>query len=192
MSAAKESIELPASDPEEAREVPATANDLHGDPEMVESGPEGVEELPNNWRAAKSLLKLRDQVKAMAPRRSKTSDGMVGDHAHWLKGKATDHNPWIEEGGDVGVVTAFDITHDPRNGCDAKAIAETLVAKREPRVKYVIWNRRICASYPVGGKNAWEWRPYGGSNPHDKHVHISVKSDKASYDSEADWPLPGE
>jgi hypothetical protein len=138
------------------------------------------------WRVATSLEVLRRQVNDKAPGRSTASDGGIGDAAH--ASRASDHNPWIIERG-VGVVTARDFTHDPGHGCDAGVLAETIRASRDGRVKYIIWNRRIASSSPIGSKPAWEWRPYSGTNPHDHHVHISVKSDKANYDSTDSWTI---
>jgi hypothetical protein len=138
------------------------------------------------WRVAKSLLVLRDQVNQAVPNRSKASDGFIGDAAH--ASRNSDHNPWIRDG-NVGVVTAFDITHDPAKGCDSGAIAEAIRGSRDARVKYIIWNRRIANSGPIGGNPAWAWRPYSGTNPHTKHVHISVKPDQASYDSSTEWAV---
>ena len=138
------------------------------------------------WRVAKSLDVLLKQVNTRSPGRSKASDGSIGDAAH--ASRNSDHNPWIIEAG-VGVVSARDITHDPANGCDAGLLAEAIRASRDPRVKYVIWNRRIANSSAIGSQPAWEWRPYGGSNPHNHHVHISVKSDKANYDSTESWTI---
>jgi peptidoglycan hydrolase-like protein with peptidoglycan-binding domain len=34
-------------------------------------------------------------------------------------------------------------------------------------------------------------RKYSGKNPHNMHVHISVKRAKAHYDDDAAWALPG-
>jgi hypothetical protein len=141
-------------------------------------------EAPRPWRAAQAITTLRLMLNARHPNRSKRSDGIVGDAAHATR--TSDHNPWIVDGAH-GVVTAFDVTHDPANGCDAAALAEALVASRDPRIKYIIWNRRICASYPVGGAAAWTWRPYTGRNPHSHHVHLSVKAEKPLYDSTAAW-----
>jgi hypothetical protein len=138
------------------------------------------------WRVAKSLDALLKQVNTRSPGRSKASDGSIGDAAH--ASRSSDHNPWIIEGG-VGIVTARDITHDPANGCDAGVLAEAIRASRDPRVKYIIWNRRIANSSSIGAQPAWEWRPYGGTNPHNHHCHISVKSDKASYDSIDGWTI---
>lgn len=133
-----------------------------------------------------SLNVLLNEVNTKAPTRSKASDGSIGDPAH--QSRQSDHNPWIVEAG-VGVVTARDFTHDLANGCDANDIAEKIRTSRDPRVKYIIWNRRIANSSPKGTVAAWEWRPYTGPNGHTHHVHISVKADKASYDSIASWGI---
>jgi hypothetical protein len=138
------------------------------------------------WRVAKSLLTLREQVNQRAPRRNKASDGTIGDARHCQR--TSDHNPWVRDGS-TGVVTAMDITHDPRGGCDANTLAEAIRANRDPRVKYIIWNRRIANSAAIGATPAWAWRRYTGENPHTAHVHISVKPDKANYDSTADWTI---
>lgn len=134
------------------------------------------------WRTAESLKTLRDQINAMAPHRSKASDGTIGDAQH--ASRSSDHNPWVTDGG-IGVVTALDITHDPLNGCDAGKVVDAIVANRDKRVKYIIYNRRIISS----AVHPWTWRTYSGTNPHTKHCHISVKSDKTNYDSTADWQL---
>jgi hypothetical protein len=147
----------------------------------------GAEVLPT-WRAGRSLIVLRHQVNAAAPARSTTFDGLIGDDAHAKNGNKSDHNPWVKDG-DVGIVTACDITHDPTHGCDANEIAEAIRASRDVRVKYVIWNGRISNSSAIGNAEAWAWRPYTGPNPHDHHVHISVKPEKALYDSAAAWAL---
>jgi beta-lactamase superfamily II metal-dependent hydrolase len=158
----------------------------------VESEPGSAEFLNTDadcggpWRAARSLLTLRDQVNRRAPRRNKASDGTIGDAAHCQR--TSDHNPWVRDGS-VGVVTALDITHDPSGGCDANTIAEAIRASRDGRVKYIIWNRRIANSAAIGASQPWQWRPYGGTNPHTRHVHVSVKPDKANYDSTADWAI---
>lgn len=155
-------------------------------PESLEAAP-GVEAAgPLPWRPAYSLSTLLRQVNRMAPRRNKASDGIVGDAAHATRD--SDHNPWIVEAG-KGVVTAIDITNDPRNACSAEAIAESIRASRDPRVKYIIWNRRIANSSSIDGAPPWSWRRYTGRNPHDKHVHISVKAEKTAYDSTEPWSL---
>ena len=146
-------------------------------------------EAVSQWRVGKCLLALKKQIDGIAPRRNKASDGTIGDRRHCGGAHpSSDHCPKVADGG-TGVVTAMDITHDPGKGCDADKIAESIRADRDARVKYVIWNKRIFASYPVGGKEPWTWRAYGGSNPHTKHVHVSVKADKPNYDSQEAWNL---
>lgn len=133
------------------------------------------------WRVAKSLEKLRTQINQASPNRSKSSDGTIGDAAH--ASRSSDHNPWVTDGG-VGVVTAMDITHDPAHGVDAGKIADILRLSGDPRIKYIISNRRIANSGAA-------WRKYTGSNPHDHHFHVSVSSKKELYDNTSDWDLSG-
>ncbi|MGO8371114.1 hypothetical protein ACC808_22060 [Rhizobium ruizarguesonis] len=146
---------------------------------------EGLESK-EDWRAAKSLLVLRNQINRMAPRRRKESDGIIGDAAH--QSRSSDHNPWVIDEG-KGVVTAMDITHDPRNNCSAERIAAAIRDSRDTRVKYIIWNRRIAYSKKVGSGAPWIWLAYTGDNPHTEHIHISVKPEKLAYDSERAWHI---
>ncbi len=165
--------------------TPNTADDVESEPGSADFRNTDADcNVP--WRVAKSLLTLRDQVNRRAPRRNKASDGTIGDAAHCQR--TSDHNPWVRDGR-LGVVTAMDITNDPRGGCDANTIAEAIRASRDRRVKYIIWNRRIASSRVIGRNPAWTWRRYTGPNPHTTHVHISVKPDKANYDSTDDWAI---
>jgi len=157
--------------------------------ETLDEADGAIAAAPRPWRVARSLLTLRDQVNLRAPARSKASDGTIGDSRHCSGSpRASDHCAWIIDGAN-GVVSAMDITHDLAHGCDANAIAEAIRAARDGRVKYIIWNRRICNSSPIGGHAAWVWRNYTGRNGHTQHVHISVKSDRAHYDSTAPWSI---
>lgn len=148
----------------------------------VEAAPAAAPQV--QWRVAKCLLRLREQINARYPGRSKASDGTIGDAAH--ASRASDHNPWVVADG-IGVVTAMDITHDPDSGCSARTIVDALVASRDPRIKYIIYDSQIIASYAVGAKPAWTARPYTGSNKHTKHFHLSCSSDLPVLDDEASW-----
>jgi hypothetical protein len=130
-----------------------------------------------SWRVAKSLLTLRDQVNVLYPNRSKSDDGTIGDERH--QASQSDHNP-----DDYGVVRAMDLTHDPAHGFNSYDFAELLRQRKDPRAKYVISNRRIWSS----SVSPYEWRGYYGSNPHDRHVHISVVPD-ARADDTRPWDL---
>lgn len=129
--------------------------------------------------AASSIL---TQASALWPNRNRASDGLLGDQAH--AARTSDHNP-----GHNGLVHAADLTHDPANGVDCNVLAEQV--KDDPRVKYVIWNRRIW-----NPSISRSWRAYTGSNPHDHHMHVSV-TDAGEYDTspwfdtakEPDMPL---
>lgn len=120
------------------------------------------------WRVANSLNVLLNQLNTLAPGRNKASDGSIGDPAH--SSRVSDHNP-----DSLGIVRARDFTHDPAK-LSGHWLADTLVARRDPRLKYVIWNRRIWQ--PSNG-----WQPYNGSNPHTSHVHVSVVADGRADDT---------
>jgi hypothetical protein len=136
------------------------------------------------WRIAKSLEKLRSQINAEYPKRDKSSDGTIGDAAH--ASRSSDHNPWVKDG-KTGVVTGMDITNDPKNGMASGDLAEALLASRDPRIKYVISNARICSG--DAGPSPWVWRKYSGANAHRHHVHLSVKPEKKFYDSVKPWSI---
>ena len=140
-------------------------------------------------RIAKSLGKLRSQANARWPGRNKASDGWIGDPAHFARGRRVRSQSTRPRRPSTGVVTALDLTHDPNSGCDAGVLAEVLIASRDPRIKYIIWNRRIVSG--DAGPSPWAKRTYTGSNPHNMHVHISVNGTKAEYDNEAAWALSG-
>ena len=127
------------------------------------------------WRLARSLEKLRAQVSAKAPNRSKSADGSIGDAAH--RARKSEHNPNA-----AGVVRAIDITHDPAGGFDSYKFAETLRVKADPRIYYIISNGKIA-------NPGQPWRKYTGSNPHDHHVHISVAASPDLYDDARDWDI---
>ncbi len=136
------------------------------------------------WRVAPSLDELLSQLDALAPDRSRRSDGSIGDAAH--ASRASDHNPWWSLAGQA-YVTARDFTHDPAGGLNCQLLAGALTRARDQRVKYVIWNRQIMSG--AGGPDPWVWRPYGGSNPHSAHLHLSVVADARSL-VRIPWQLP--
>ena len=128
-------------------------------------------------RIARSLDTLRTQINTLHPQRKKASDGWLGDAAH--AARKSDHNP-----NSLDVVCALDITHDPANGVDSYKLAEVLKANKDPRIKYVISNKKIFS-------NDWQWRKYTGSNPHSQHVHVSVGPESIKYDDPSPWKLDG-
>lgn len=131
------------------------------------------------WRVANALQVLLGQLNAMYPNRSKASDGSIGDEAHQEQGNASDHNPWYGP----GIVTARDFTHDPVNGIDCNELAQWLVGSRDPRIKYIIWQGRICDSRAQF--RPWTWQPSSG---HYQHLHLSVMNN-STCDSGDEWEL---
>lgn len=131
--------------------------------------------MARSWRVARSLDKLLAQINAYAPRRSKRSDGSIGDAAH--SARKSDHNPDSR-----GIVHARDFTHDPRGGFDAHAYMRRLAKAGDRRIKYLISNRQI-----FNPSLARRWRPYAGANPHTAHAHVSCVYSRLEDDTSA-WP----
>ncbi len=129
------------------------------------------------WRNCTTSIVLIGQVNARWPGRDKASDGTIGDAAHATRN--SDHNPWVIVDG-LGVVRARDIDKD---GVDIGWMFEELRklgAQGDPRLAgggYLIWNRRITTP------DFTKWVPYNGSNPHDKHGHVSFSRNRAGFDS---------
>lgn len=171
---------------------PNSLDDENANEELDEiAGFDGCTENPTptpwrDWKPAPSLKTLLSQINLLAPARNRASDGMIGDPAH--QGRNSDHNPWVwDEDKKLGVVTALDISHDPKGKCDCEVLAKSLEENKDSRIKYVIWNKQIMNSSSIKGSLPWTWRTYSGKNPHSKHIHISVKCDKESYDKTESW-----
>ncbi len=117
------------------------------------------------WRQARSLQVLYNQINAAAPYRDTQGgpDGNIGDISHQPHNIYHNPNP-------QGVVCALDITHAPLTGFDSYEFFDLLHNLKDSRIKYLISNRRIVSS----SNSPWVVHHYTGSNPHDKHIHISV------------------
>lgn len=114
---------------------------------------------------AASLVQLRNEVNAAHPNRDKSSDGWVGDTSH--QARVSDHNPDYSAG---GIVRAIDVDRD---GIDPYKLVR--VACADSRTEYVIFERKIYQR-----NKGFAPIPYTGSNPHDKHVHISLRHTAAA------------
>jgi hypothetical protein len=117
---------------------------------------------------AASIGTLLSQCNTFAPHRSRISDGTWGDAAHQAEGSNSDHNPWYK-----GIVTAVDITHDPKRGMDCGELANGIVLSKDVRHKYIIWQMRIF-EFRTAFKDSNRWAPYNGRDPHTSHLHLSV------------------
>lgn len=133
-----------------------------------------------DWRLARSLVVLRDEVNRAYPGRPTGSDGTIGDTAH--SSRTSDHNP-----NSAGVVCAIDLTEWVQNGVEMNdRLAEFLREKRDSRLKYVISDGRMFSSYSTDSRPAWQWGPYSGINAHTQHVHVSVHG---AYDDPRPWGI---
>jgi hypothetical protein len=131
------------------------------------------------WTLAPALIQLRREVDLYAPKRSRKSDGTIGNSEH--ASRPSDHNPNAE-----GVVCAIDFTHDPKGGFHAHKFADQLRKRclrlEEVRVNYIISNGRIASK-----SSKWIWLDYEGLNAHKSHVHISLKQKPRKYNSTGKW-----
>ena len=109
-------------------------------------------------RATPAAIAVLRQATAIAPKRMKASDGLLPSAAHLKLNPNSDHNTGL----------AVDLTHDPLNGIDCEEIFEKL--KQDERVSYLIFNKRIWSRARKKEGN----RKYNGTNPHTKHLHISI------------------
>jgi len=109
-------------------------------------------------RATPAAIAVLRQATAIKPSRKKASDGLLPSAAHIKQSPTSDHNTGY----------AVDLTHDPESGVDCSDIFEKL--KEDKRVNYLIFNKKIWSKDKARLGN----RPYTGSNPHTKHLHISI------------------
>ena len=107
---------------------------------------------------APALVKLRKQVDAKWPNRDRRSDGIWPSAAHTAANPTSDH-----EAGN-----ALDIDTNLSKTTNASLLFRRIKASKDPRVRYIIHAGRIWS--PERGD-----RPYSGTNPHDTHIHISVR-----------------
>lgn len=126
-----------------------------------------------SWHLAPALAQLRAEVNKRWPKRSKRSDGTIGDAAH--SARRSDHNPNSRRS-----VNAIDIT---ASGIDTGALIAA--AKKHPSVRYIIHRGQIM-NRDIGNFRA---RRYTGSNPHNTHVHISIYQSRTAEQRRQSWGI---
>lgn len=127
-----------------------------------------------------ALATLHAQINARWPNRDKASDGWIGDAAH--NARKSDHNPDYTDG---GIVRAIDVDKD---GVDMDLLVNVLL--NDPRTWYVIWNKQISYGKHVDGV-PMGWRPYTGTNTHERHMHVSVRKVGNHDRNDSLWKFPG-
>lgn len=129
-----------------------------------------------SWYLNAALSKLRLQLQRRNPG---IVIGSIGDANH--SSGTSDHNPDPDHS-----VDAIDPMIGPSYSfAEAQADVDALVRSRDPRVGYIIFNRRIISSTKENAR--WVWRDYSGSDPHRNHWHISSRDVNEADDS--DWEL---
>ena len=124
-------------------------------------------------KATPAAIAVLRQATAISPLRMKASDGLLPSNAHLKQSPVSDHNTGL----------AVDLTHDPKNGIDCADIFEKI--KEDKRVKYLIFKGKIWSKEKAKQGN----RQYTGSNPHNKHLHISIESSLSTDTSPWFWWL---
>lgn len=124
-------------------------------------------------KATPAAIAVLRQATAISPLRMKVSDGLLPSQAHIKQNPKSDHNTGL----------AVDLTHDPKNGIDCAEIFEKL--KEDKRVEYLIFKGKIWSKDKAKLGN----RRYTGTNAHNKHLHISIKSAMAADTSPWFWWL---
>lgn len=154
------------------------------------------------WILVPSLVMLRSEFNAVAPKRRKGADGAIGDSSHT---SASDHTP--DEDSDIlrdhdadskNEVHALDIdSAGPWPGGSAwfdQAIKGIVERERKRwldpndmcRLNYVIWNRRIADK----DVNDFQWREYHGTaDPHENHAHFSARYEAVAESDTSPWGL---
>jgi len=135
----------------------------------------------------KAGQQLREQFDDTFADRDRRSDGWIGDLRH--SARPSDHNPDPKAG---MVVRAIDIDRDVHKSSKPDLMPDIadqlrLAAKHgEKRISYIIFDGQIASS-----RMGWRWRKYRGSNPHNKHCHISFTKQGDTDGSFFNIPLLG-
>ncbi len=121
-----------------------------------------------NWSVVAPIDSLATQIET-AYALSHPTDGTVAGRAHDANSPNSDHRPKPTSG--TGVVRAIDFGEHIE---EAFGIMDAIRTSHDSRLKYGIHESQMFSSYPSGGVPPFTWRPYGGSNAHIDHGHIST------------------
>lgn len=132
--------------------------------------------MSNDWRLAKSLEGLRDEIKAKYPG---TIIWTIGDERH--RDDWSDHNPNVC----CDVVCAADIKDNA--GLELGEFVGFLIENPHPNLRYVIYRDKIYHR-----DNGFDPEDYNGA--YHGHVHVSVGNGpdgrgNRDYDSTAGWGI---
>lgn len=126
------------------------------------------------WFLNNFLTSWRNAVNRKFVKRSKTSDGTIGDLRHQAE-SFSEHNPDRD-----GSVDAWDMdvnlqgsSNQTGSAAELKEV-ELLIKAFQRLPESQLWiHNRVIANRDIGN---WQRRPYHGVNPHDHHVHWQSRS----------------
>lgn len=132
----------------------------------------------SNWREAKSLQTLEDEIQRYYPG---TTTWEIGDDDH--RNTWSDHNPNVC----CDVVCGKDVLGNA--GLDLQKFVDHLIANPHPNLRYVIFNHKIYER-----SNGFKPRDYKGKSGHETHVHVSTGNgpdgrSTGGYDDTSSWHL---
>lgn len=142
----------------------------------------GYDRAMADWHVDRGLETLVTQEKQKHPG---MVVGTIAGGGHTTTN--TDHVPDPDDKADPHGVDAADFMIGPHfTAADAESLFQALLSHRDPRIAYVIHNRRIFSSTV----SPWIVRKYTGtSNPHTIELHISVNDKHVRGNSP--WDLGG-
>lgn len=147
-----------------------------------------------------ALASLRAGFNTAFPNRDKTSDGWIGDPAH--QAETSGHNPDDTDGvraeysdtDTIAEVRAIDVDKDLNAGVTMYDVIRRILATPADlaRLRYIIFcppSGPLGANVPTIWSRSNGWKParYYGSNPHDKHCHLS--GDQGTDNDAAAWSV---
>lgn len=131
------------------------------------------------WTAPGAIRSFGEQLDREYPTRPRAGDGTVASKTHDAVSPSSDHRPHPTTG--PGIVRGLDGSVTTAQGNE---ITEALRLSRDPRIKYVIWDRRKFSP------PSWTWTSYTGANPHSSHFHLSTLAAKDA--DVSPWQLKGD
>lgn len=115
-------------------------------------------------KLARSLRVLRDDnLNIRWPQRPRRLDGWIGDE--WHEQRKSDHNP---NGRDTVDATDTDSAQTGNTPIHVPTVIAAMLT--HPSTHYVIHRGRI-----MDADDQFQPRRYTGKNPHDKHIHDSIR-----------------
>jgi hypothetical protein len=139
-----------------------------------------------DWYLAPSLRQLARQISADQPD-GQPGDGTVASKGHDEQSPNSDHRPRPFTATTGAIVRGIDVGETTDQV--GRRIVDAIVESRDPRVMYIIYERRSIWAEPHNGYLAWEWQPYTGLAPHTGHFHLSSRRTAEADNDTRPWSI---